>query len=50
MNKKLLALLVIAVLPLMAFDCITDFSSVFLSMGQDIKYTGRETRFLENLG
>ena len=32
MNKKLLALLIIAVLPLMAFDCITDFSSVTVSL------------------
>lgn len=32
MNKKLLALLVIAVLPLMAFDCITDFSTVTVSL------------------
>jgi hypothetical protein len=32
MNKKFLALLIIAVLPLMAFDCITDFSSVNVSL------------------
>ena len=32
MNKKLLALLIIAVLPLMAFDCITDFSTVTVSL------------------
>jgi hypothetical protein len=32
MNKKLLALLVIAVLPLMAFDCITNFSDVTVSL------------------
>jgi hypothetical protein len=32
MNKKFLALLIIAVLPLMAFDCITDFSSVTVSL------------------
>jgi hypothetical protein len=32
MNKKLLALLVIAVLPLMAFDCITSFSDVTISL------------------
>ena len=32
MNKKLLALLIIAVLPLMAFDCITDFNSVTVSL------------------
>jgi hypothetical protein len=32
MNKKFLALLIIAVLPLMAFDCITDFSTVTVSL------------------
>ena len=32
MKMKLLALLVVAVLPLMAFDCITDFSSVTVSL------------------
>jgi hypothetical protein len=32
MNKKLLALIVIAILPLMAFDCITSFSDVTISL------------------
>jgi hypothetical protein len=32
MKMKLLALVVIAVLPLMAFDCITDFSNVTISL------------------
>ena len=32
MNKKFLTLLIIAVLPLMAFDCITDFSTVTVSL------------------
>ena len=32
MNRKLLALMIIAVLPLMAFDCITDFSDVTVSL------------------
>jgi|GEM_PF-3533468 len=32
MNRKYLSLLFIAVLPLMAFDCITDFSNVTVSL------------------
>ena len=32
MNRKFIALMIIAVLPLMAFDCITDFSSVNVSL------------------
>ena len=32
MNRKLLALMIIALLPLMAFDCITDFSDVTVSL------------------
>lgn len=32
MNRKFIALMIIAVLPLMAFDCITDFSNVTVSL------------------